>query len=76
MKYDCDWYFVTYEDIDFSLFKNSLLNKMPKFDVIALKQHSNSTAIKTFYEGIKYIDSIKKYDRYIFAKKIYYTKNL
>lgn len=77
MKYDCDWYFVTYEDIDFSSFKNNLVSKMPKFDIITLNQHSNSTAIKTFYEGIKYIDSIKKYDRYIFARNdLLYKKSI
>ena len=77
LKFVCDWYFVTYEDVDTSLFKNNLLKIMPKFDIIFLKQDKNSTSIKTFYTGVKYINNKKKYDRYIFARNdLLYKKSI
>lgn len=65
---DCDWYFVTYEDIDILEFKTFLLSKMPLFKFILMKQTDDSTAIQNFYYGVKHIADNKKYDRYIFAR--------
>lgn len=76
-NYDCDWYFVTYEDVDTLTFKSNLLKVMPKFDIIFQKQSEDSTAIKTFHEGVKYINNKKKYNRYIFARNdLLYKKSI
>jgi hypothetical protein len=76
-KYDCDWYFVTYEDIDALTFKNNLIETMPKFNVIYLQQNTDTTSVKTFYAGVTHINNIKKYDRYIFARNdLLYKKSI
>ncbi len=67
-KYDCDWYFITYEDVDSLLFKKNTLSIMPKFDIIFLKQDNHSSSTRTFYEGVKYINNKQNYNRYIFAR--------
>jgi hypothetical protein len=67
-NYDVDYYFITYSSIYDKVLYDKIIELIPNIKLKFLELDNNSTSINLLYEGIKYVNNIKKYDRYIIVR--------